>query len=994
MAQHDYNLANQSGADFRADLNDALAAIVTVNSGATSPSTTFAHQLWVDTANSVLKIRNSANDAWITTGVSITADNTFDINGGTVNGITSFSFSTGSTVTSILDEDDLAYDSATALATQQSIKAYVDSQVGSVDTLAEILLNGNTTGGTDIEFGDNDKAIFGTGSDLQIFHDGSHSYISENGTGNLILKGGGQILLKSPADENMIVATGNGAVGLYYDNVAKLSTTSSGINVTGNITSTASTGSGTFNLVDTQNVLNAGNKIAFFAANRSNANEEMAFIQPRLQSNSGGAGNVQEGYLDLGTTGNKRITIQPNGDISFYDDTGTSQNMVWDASEDRLNFKDDSKSTFGTGNDLQIYHDGSHSYIQESGTGNLYITANGTDADIVIQNDDGSGGLATYMYFDGGNTNIKFQKAVYLLDNVALNLGNGGDLKIYHDGSNSYIADTGTGALNIKASNNLRLQSAGSENYLTATNNGALAIFYDNSAKLATTSDGIDVTGTVTSDGLTLGANDKIQFGTSDITGIYRTNSGSDFTMQHWGNLSMLIDSDNNDSGTRQFMIGRNSQDASTATKIALFSESGDISFYDDTGTTQGLFWDASAESLGIGTTSPDKKLDVLGDIRSIDSSSNQHQLRPTQIISYATDAILNAQSTGDDVRLNTQGTTRLIATAEGNVGIGTDSPAEAIHIQTANDTKLRITKTGTDSIYAGVDTSPFIQASSLRFMSDSSTEVGRFESSGNLLVSTTTNPVSSSGVTGLYYEADNYLAVATAGITSYFNRQGSDGDITHFRKNGTSVGSIGVSSGTIYIDGGTGSTGLYFGSSNIYPRDGGAAVDDAVDIGHASYKFRNLHLSGGVYLGGTAAANKLDDYEEGTWTPVYKSSTDAADNVTNARVGYYTKVGNMVYATVTLLGNDLSGITSTDHVRIGGLPFTASSTSSNNDQAVNVGQYRYLLTTDHTLLIPNDTAEIAVTTNGFVAATYGTFFQYAGSTSTSLKISMVYQTQ
>ena len=77
MAQHDYNLANQSGADFRADLNNALSAIATVNSGATEPSTTFAHQLWVDTSSNVLKIRNATNNAWITTGVSITASNTF-----------------------------------------------------------------------------------------------------------------------------------------------------------------------------------------------------------------------------------------------------------------------------------------------------------------------------------------------------------------------------------------------------------------------------------------------------------------------------------------------------------------------------------------------------------------------------------------------------------------------------------------------------------------------------------------------------------------------------------------------------------------------------------------------------------------------------------------------------------------------------------------------------------------------------------------------------
>ena len=133
MAQHDYNLANQSGADFRADLNNALSAIATNNSGSSQPSTTFAYEWWVDTSSNVLKIRNSADNAWITLPISVTADNTVDINGGTVNGITSLSFSSGSTVTTILDEDNLASDSATALATQQSIKAYVDSQVTAQD---------------------------------------------------------------------------------------------------------------------------------------------------------------------------------------------------------------------------------------------------------------------------------------------------------------------------------------------------------------------------------------------------------------------------------------------------------------------------------------------------------------------------------------------------------------------------------------------------------------------------------------------------------------------------------------------------------------------------------------------------------------------------------------------------------------------------------------------------------------------------------------------
>ena len=77
MATHDYNIANQIGSEFRADLNNALLAIVSNNSNASSPSTTYAYQLWVDTANNVLKLRNSANNAWITTGISITADNSF-----------------------------------------------------------------------------------------------------------------------------------------------------------------------------------------------------------------------------------------------------------------------------------------------------------------------------------------------------------------------------------------------------------------------------------------------------------------------------------------------------------------------------------------------------------------------------------------------------------------------------------------------------------------------------------------------------------------------------------------------------------------------------------------------------------------------------------------------------------------------------------------------------------------------------------------------------
>lgn len=66
MAQHDYVIANQSGSSFRADLNNALLAIASQNSGSSAPSTTYAYQSWADTSAGVMKMRNGANSAWIT----------------------------------------------------------------------------------------------------------------------------------------------------------------------------------------------------------------------------------------------------------------------------------------------------------------------------------------------------------------------------------------------------------------------------------------------------------------------------------------------------------------------------------------------------------------------------------------------------------------------------------------------------------------------------------------------------------------------------------------------------------------------------------------------------------------------------------------------------------------------------------------------------------------------------------------------------------------
>jgi len=112
---------------------------------------------------------------------------------------TDLTLASGSTVTAILDEDTMTSDSDTALATQQSIKAYVDSQITSNNELSEILANGNITAGTGIDLIDNDKIRFGTGNDLEIFHNATDSIINDSGAGSLKLQQAGATKLEVTA---------------------------------------------------------------------------------------------------------------------------------------------------------------------------------------------------------------------------------------------------------------------------------------------------------------------------------------------------------------------------------------------------------------------------------------------------------------------------------------------------------------------------------------------------------------------------------------------------------------------------------------------------------------------------------------------------------------------------------------------------------------------------------------------------------------------------
>ena len=150
-------------------------------------------------------------------------------------------------------------------------------------------------------------------------------------------------------------------------------------------------------------------------------------------------------------------------------------------------------------------------------------------------------------------------------------------------------------------------------------------------------------------------------------------------------------------------------------------------------------------------------------------------------------------------------------------------------------------------------------------------------------------------------------------------DRATSTGKIVDVKSGGTSVGSVGAHAGFITL--GSGDTSLIFDSTSntIEPfnQNDLTSEDAAITLGWSSNRFKDLYLSGGVYLGGTGAANKLDDYEEGTWTPVVKFSaggstmtysTDyvfrGAYSTSDTDTLTYTKIGNRVFVGFSFWSN------------------------------------------------------------------------------------------
>ena len=445
-------------------------------------------------------------------------------------------------------------------------------------------VNSTTVDLDHLSLGDNEIANFGDGDDLEIYHDGSNSYIKDVGTGSLIINAG-QFFIKNQFNtETHASFNSNGAVELYYDNSKKLETTNTGVTITGTAVADG------LSLGDNE-VANFGdsNDLKIYHSGTNSQIRDEGTGRLFFASNGEGFGFIKVGG---GTIAN----LYTDGAVELYYDTSkkfettsTGVTVTGTVAADGLSLGDNNTANFGGDNDLQIRHNNSNSIIEHNGTGNLYIQTTGDNEDLYLQSADnvlirsqGSedgirviGNGAVELYYNNAkklettSTGITITGTVgadgfSLQDNETITFGEGADLQIYHNGTNSYIQDAGTGALIFKSDLYSFRNDTDTEQLAKFIEDGAVELYYDNSKKLETTSTGVDVTGHTETDTLNVSGLTTVNSLQVDTFSTFNGNTKHfDGKFANFGNstdLQIVHDGNNSviQNATGQFFIDNN----------------------------------------------------------------------------------------------------------------------------------------------------------------------------------------------------------------------------------------------------------------------------------------------------------------------------------------------------------------------------------------------------------------------------------------------------
>ena len=181
-------------------------------------------------------------------------------------------------------------------------------------------------------------------------------------------------------------------------------------------------------------------------------------------------------------------------------------------------------------------------------------------------------------------------------------------------------------------------------------------------------------------------------------------------------------------------------------------------------------------------------------------------------------------------------------------------------------------------------------------------------DSSENVLITKTATGIATVG--SELKATGELLATVNNDACAFLNRKSSDGEIINLRKDGSTVGAIGTTGGDVTIDGGSEHTGLRFEGTQITPRHNSAYSNNWTGLGTASNRFKDLYLGDGIYLGGTGAVNKLDDYEEGYYNPTITPGSGSISVNSSHSTLAYTKVGRKVTVTGLIVASTVSSPT------------------------------------------------------------------------------------
>ena len=471
------------------------------------------------------------------------------------------------------------------------------------------LAGGTITG--NVRFNDSIKAEFGSSADLQINHDGTQSLI-DNGTGNLTIQNqtnDGDIIFKSD--------DGSGGITPYM-------------------------------YLDGSYV---GTRFPQNVQLDDNVELRLGTNQDLRLEHTGSNGTITN------YTGNLTISnTTDDGDVIFQSDDGSggiTPYLTLDGSSTGLTvsapqgmvFFDSIKAKFGNNDDLQIYHNGSHSYIHND-TGNIYIENDTTDGDIFFKSDDGSGGLATYLKLDGGTTTLQAYKDLLIANDTAqLKFGASQDFKLYHNGSNSYVVNN-TGDLEI-----INNTDDGDIKFVSDDGSGGTATYFSVDGGAAR---------------INFFKNTKYSDNVKALFGF-----GSDLQIYHDGTHSYLT---NNVTGSLYIQSANSIQlESSTGEDMITAAANGAVSLYYDNS----------------------KKLETTTSGVSVTGSMVAHAAVVNQVTA--------ATSSGSIKFKNNSGSDKAIILDNGNFGIGTTSPATPLHLYSAEaQINFESSHGRTSSIYQG----------------------------------------------------------------------------------------------------------------------------------------------------------------------------------------------------------------------------------------------------------------------------------------------------